>query len=151
MRPKSAVVHGRRGLAYLKMNKLDDALKDFDAALDISSRQALSLYGRGIIKLRKGDTTGGNDDINDAKKARAAIADEYVKYGVQIDAIKTAAPPPSTPSSTPAATSDCSRAETHWKTAEDIKSIAIYEDHLKRFPDCDFATLAKARIEALKK
>ncbi len=149
MRAKSAVVHGRRGLAYLKLNKLDDAMDDFNTALKISPRQALSLYGRGLIKLRKGDTAGGNADISAAKAARDAIADEYVKYGVSVDGVvKTAAPPPS---NTPAATSDCSRAETHWKSAEEIKSISVYQDHLKRFPDCDFATLAKARIESLKK
>jgi len=38
MRQGSAVVHGRLGLAYTKMDRLDDALKDFDAALDLSSR-----------------------------------------------------------------------------------------------------------------
>ena len=45
---------------------------------------------------------------------------------------------------------DCAQAETHWKSAEEIRSIAVYEDHLARFPNCAFATLAKARIEALK-
>jgi hypothetical protein len=32
-------------------------------------------------------------------------------------------------------------AETHWKAAEEIKTIEVYEDHLKRFPNCPFATL----------
>jgi tetratricopeptide (TPR) repeat protein len=103
MRAKSAVVHGRRGLAYLKMNKLDDAMDDFNAALDINARQALSLYGRGLVKLRKGDTAGGNADVNNAKSQRAEIADEFIKYGVSPDgAVKTATPPASTPSTTPA-------------------------------------------------
>lgn len=165
LRSRSAVVHGRRGLAYLKLNKLDEALDDFEAALKISPRQALSLYGRGLVKMRKGDTTAGKADMDDAKSARAAIADEYVKYGVPAEeVVKTSTPPPSTnpnapPSNTPAspektampATSpDCSRAETHWKSAEEIKTIAVYEDHLARFGSCEFATLAKARIEALK-
>ena len=50
-----------------------------------------------------------------------------------------------------AGAADCARAETHWKSAEEIKTIAVYEDHLARYPACDFALLAKARIEALKK
>jgi hypothetical protein len=53
------------------------------------------------------------------------------------------------PASAPAA--DCTRAETHWKSAEEIKTLAAYQDHLARFPNCDFAALAAARIEALKK
>ena len=32
-----------------------------------------------------------------------------------------------------------------------MKTIALYEDHLKRFPNCAFAVLAAARIEQLRK
>jgi hypothetical protein len=53
------------------------------------------------------------------------------------------------PSSAPAA--DCGRAATHWKSTEQIKSLAVYEDHLARFPSCEFSALAKERIDALKK
>ena len=96
LRPRNAVVHGRRGLAYLKLNKLDEALNDFEAALKISPRQALSLYGRGLVKTRKGDSVGGKADLDDAKSARAAIGDEYLKYGVAAEeVVKTASPPPS--------------------------------------------------------
>ena len=38
---------------------------------------------------------------------------------------------------------DCALAETHWKSAEEIKAIEVYEDHLKRFPNCRFAGLAR--------
>ena len=51
----------------------------------------------------------------------------------------------------PISTANCSHAEAHWKSAEDIKTQAVYEDHLARFPNCEFATLARARIAALKK
>ncbi|MFN0219532.1 MAG: hypothetical protein ACKVP4_12050 [Hyphomicrobium sp.] len=46
---------------------------------------------------------------------------------------------------------DCNQAESHWKAAEDIKSLVVYQDHLSRFPSCNFAALAVARIEHLKK
>ena len=59
----------------------------------------------------------------------------------------SAALTPSLTGSTP--TNDCTRAETHWKSADEIKTLAVYQDHLARFPTCDFATLARARIEAL--
>lgn len=49
------------------------------------------------------------------------------------------------------AMTDCTQAESHWKAAEDIKSLAIYEDHLARFAACNFAVLAAARIEQLRK
>jgi hypothetical protein len=41
-------------------------------------------------------------------------------------------------------------AETHWKSAEEINTLAVYQDHLARFPDCAFATLATVRIQALR-
>jgi hypothetical protein len=45
---------------------------------------------------------------------------------------------------------DCAQAATHWKSAEEIRTVAVYEDHLARFPHCDFATLANARIQSLR-
>ncbi|WP_249134333.1 caspase family protein [Bradyrhizobium japonicum] len=44
----------------------------------------------------------------------------------------------------------CASAEAHWKAAETIGTVSAFEDHLTRFPGCSFASLAKARIEALK-
>jgi outer membrane protein assembly factor BamD (BamD/ComL family) len=45
---------------------------------------------------------------------------------------------------------ECARAETHWKSAETLNSIEVFEDHLARFPNCEFAVFARAKIKALK-
>jgi hypothetical protein len=58
---------------------------------------------------------------------------------------------PASPGGLPSPAASCAAAETHWKSAEDIKTLAVYQDHLARFPNCDFAGLAAVRIEALKK
>lgn len=59
--------------------------------------------------------------------------------------------PQTAPSPSPVRAADnCAHAELHWKSAEDMKVLAIYQDHLTRFPTCAFATLAAARIEQLK-
>jgi uncharacterized caspase-like protein len=50
----------------------------------------------------------------------------------------------------PSTTNPCSAAADHWKSAEAIGSLAAFEDHLARFPNCAFAQLAKARIEGTK-
>ncbi|MGY4293897.1 hypothetical protein ACVWXN_001992 [Bradyrhizobium sp. i1.4.4] len=55
------------------------------------------------------------------------------------------APPQAAPKADP-----CAAAEAHWKAAEGIGTLGAFEDHLARFPNCIFATLAKARIEGLK-
>ena len=45
----------------------------------------------------------------------------------------------------------CASAETHWKAAVSVGTVAAYEDHVARFPGCAFSDLAKAKIEELKK
>lgn len=59
-----------------------------------------------------------------------------------------------TPSAVPqaaASDSDCTRAESHWKTVDALGVIEGYQDHLARFPNCAFATIARIKIEQLKK
>ena len=54
-----------------------------------------------------------------------------------------------TPSQPPA--DPCASADTHWKAAVSVGTVAAYEDHIARFPGCAFNDLAKAKIEELKK
>jgi tetratricopeptide (TPR) repeat protein len=132
------------GIVHLRLNHVDNAIADFNAALKIDPKNAYPLYGRGAAKLRQGDSAAGNADVAAAERADPNVAAFFARYGISSEA--TVKPPPPLP---PAA--DCARAETHWKSAESIGTLAAFEDHLARFPNCDFATLAKARIEALKK
>jgi hypothetical protein len=104
------------------------------------------LYGRGIARLKKGDKAGGNADIAAAKALRADVANVFAAPASKPPAISA---PKSSAASASAA--DCARAETHWKSVENIKTLAAYEDHLARFPNCEFAGLAAAHIQALKK
>jgi len=43
----------------------------------------------------------------------------------------------------------CLGAEAHWKSAEAIATLQAFEDHVTRFPNCAFATLAQTRIAAI--
>jgi tetratricopeptide (TPR) repeat protein len=74
-----------RAFAYLKLGQLDKAIADYDAAFAMTKipDHADWLYGRGVTKLRKGDTAGGNADIAKAKTIKADIAEEYAKYGIK--------------------------------------------------------------------
>jgi tetratricopeptide (TPR) repeat protein len=73
-----------RGLVDLRLERFDNAIADYDAALKINSQMANALYGRGFAKLKKGDTAGGNDDIEAAKAIQADIAEEFARYGVRL-------------------------------------------------------------------
>ena len=61
---------------------LDSAIADYDSALRFNPQQAESLYGRGLVRLKKGDKMGGDADIAAAKAIRASIAEEFERYGV---------------------------------------------------------------------
>ena len=73
-----------RGLVRLRLDRVDDALADFDAALKISPATAVALYGRGMARLKAGDSAAGNADIAAAKKAQADVAEEVARYGSRL-------------------------------------------------------------------
>jgi tetratricopeptide (TPR) repeat protein len=83
--PKIPQIFAYRGFVYLKLGQFDKALSDYDAAFSLTRipDHADWLYGRGVTKLKKGDTTGGNADIASAKAIKADIAEEYAKYGIK--------------------------------------------------------------------
>jgi Caspase domain len=60
-------------------------------------------------------------------------------------------PPTGQPAARSQPTADpCRAAADHWRSAEAIGTIAAFEDHLARFPNCTFAGLARARLESAK-
>lgn len=60
------------------------------------------------------------------------------------------APSKALPAPAPVPSDPCASAEAHWRGADSIGTIAAFEDHLARFPDCAFSVLARARIDNLK-
>jgi tetratricopeptide (TPR) repeat protein len=82
LEPNDTGTRGSRGFVYLRLNRLDEAIADFDAALK-PRPNTYWLYGRGIAKLRKGDTAGGNADITAAKGYKADIAEEFARWGIK--------------------------------------------------------------------
>jgi hypothetical protein len=56
--------------AFASLSQLDDAVADYDEALRRNPKQAGSLYGRGLAKLKKGDAVDGEADIAAAKAIR---------------------------------------------------------------------------------
>src|SRR5215510_6238431 len=73
----SCRLRGLRGLTYLKMSQWDLAIDDYSSALQFDPKLASSLYGRGLAKLKKGDTTGGDADIAAAKALEANIVADF--------------------------------------------------------------------------
>jgi tetratricopeptide (TPR) repeat protein len=80
---KEAGRYDVRGAVYIKLKRHDDAIADFDKALDIAPQRAFSLYGRGIARRNKGDTAGAETDMASAKAIEPDIADSYAGYGIR--------------------------------------------------------------------
>jgi tetratricopeptide (TPR) repeat protein len=72
-----------RGLIYLKMGQFDSAIADYSSALRLEPKMASALYGRGLARLKKGDSAGGNADVTAAKNLEKAIVDDFAKYGLR--------------------------------------------------------------------
>jgi tetratricopeptide (TPR) repeat protein len=74
-----------RGLVGLKLGQLDKALADYDAALAMTTNPDNPdwLYARGVTKVRSGDASGGNADMERARLIKAGIAEEFATYGVK--------------------------------------------------------------------
>lgn len=72
-----------RCLVYYKMGNYAAAVADCGSAEKSHRRFDEALYIGGLAKLKLGDTTGGNADIDAALDADYRIADLYVLYGVK--------------------------------------------------------------------
>lgn len=72
-----------RGLVYLRLGRLDDALSDYDAAIKARPKAASSLFGRGLVKLRKGANQDGEADLAAARAIDAKVDTEYADYGLE--------------------------------------------------------------------
>jgi hypothetical protein len=55
----------------------------YDAALQINPRRASSLYGRGMAKLKTGNSTDATRDIAAAKALQPNIAEEFATFGIR--------------------------------------------------------------------
>lgn len=72
-----------RGAAYFGNGRLDEAIADFDAAIRLDKHYAMSRYGRGLARLRKGDAAGAAADIAAAKAQRDDIEGDAAEYGLK--------------------------------------------------------------------
>jgi tetratricopeptide (TPR) repeat protein len=71
-----------RGLVFLRMGDYDKSIADYDASLKINAKNAWSLYGRGIDKLRKQKTSDGNADIAQARAVWPRVMEEFKRRGI---------------------------------------------------------------------
>ena len=80
--PARAEAHETRGFANLKYGDNRAAISDYDAALKGDANRPLSLYGRGIARVRMGDKEEGFADQQAARKLYPNVDREFAPFGV---------------------------------------------------------------------
>jgi tetratricopeptide (TPR) repeat protein/predicted aspartyl protease len=69
-------------LVRFRLGDYEKSLGGYDAALKIRPKNAWTLYGRGLAKLKKNDRRGGEADIAEAVSIAPGVAEAYKKMGL---------------------------------------------------------------------
>jgi tetratricopeptide (TPR) repeat protein/predicted aspartyl protease len=76
--PRYANALAFRGLAYVRLGKLDRATEDFDAAIKLQPKLAASAYyGRGLVEARHNKLPQSDADLAEARKLSPKIEEFY--------------------------------------------------------------------------
>ena len=66
-----------RALAYAAEGDYNHASEDFEVVLRFNAKNALALYARGLMRLKKGDAEAGKTDIAAAKAIDPNVSEQY--------------------------------------------------------------------------
>lgn len=78
-----AAIYDSRAMVYFRMGRMQEALDDLNAALDVAPGQTASLYLRGMTRRRLGDAKGGDADLAAARLMSPRIDEDYARYGIK--------------------------------------------------------------------
>jgi tetratricopeptide (TPR) repeat protein len=77
----SPAVLDSRAMAYFRLGRYQDALKDLDAALAVNPDQTASLLLRGVVRREMGDS-GGEEDIAEALARGPSLKRYFALFGI---------------------------------------------------------------------
>jgi tetratricopeptide (TPR) repeat protein/predicted aspartyl protease len=80
--PRNSEVLDSRGMVYLRLGRLKEAIADYDAALKLQPKLPWSLYGRGLAKQKLGLKAEGDVDIKAALTLSPKLETEAREIGL---------------------------------------------------------------------
>jgi tetratricopeptide (TPR) repeat protein/predicted aspartyl protease len=80
--PGYSDVLGYRGLVRYRMGRYDKSIADYNDVLKLNPKAALSLYSRGLAKIRAKKTAEGEADMAQALKMEPGVADQFNRLGI---------------------------------------------------------------------
>lgn len=72
-----------RAMVFFRLGRLDEALADLKAALELRPSAAGTLFMRGILRARTGKAKEGAADLADARLLDPRIDKTYARYGIK--------------------------------------------------------------------
>lgn len=73
-----------RAMVYFRLERMDEALADLEAALETSPELSSSLYLRGVIRKRRGDAAGAAEDLAAARLISPQIEKRFGRWGINL-------------------------------------------------------------------
>jgi tetratricopeptide (TPR) repeat protein/predicted aspartyl protease len=80
---RNSAIYDSRAFVHLRQGNFDKSIADYNAALNLQPKKALSLYGRGLAQLKKGMKSAGEADIKAALEIDPRAAEMYKRAGVE--------------------------------------------------------------------
>ncbi len=84
LKPALAPPHFMRGVVAYVSADFAEAQSFFDATLKRVPTDYKALYGRGVVKKKLGDESGGNKDISDARGMSDRVEKEMAQLGIKL-------------------------------------------------------------------
>ena len=80
--PRNAAYMDSRAMLKLRLGDFAGAEADYISAYALDREQAMSLYGRGVARIRQGREEQGRTDIARALEAQPELAAEWARWGL---------------------------------------------------------------------
>jgi tetratricopeptide (TPR) repeat protein len=80
--PEAPEIQDSLGFVLLRLGRYEESIKAYDTALALAEDLPLAQYGRGIARLRAGDQTGGDEDLQAAIAVDPQVANQFSAMGV---------------------------------------------------------------------
>lgn len=82
LQPDNVQTRETRGFIFLKLGEKDIALREYETALRSDPDRPLALYGRGLVRVAKGDVKNGETDKAAAQALMPGVARQFTRYGI---------------------------------------------------------------------
>lgn len=94
LRPGDAATLDSRAYAYLRLDRRDEALRDYDAAIAADPRHALARFGRAIVRALRGQPDGARADLEEARRLDPNVDTDAAGIGLAAPPVAAGAPGP---------------------------------------------------------